>query len=162
MFQVFVPKHLQKRLSGDIMDIADEIKSVVVFLGRENDLEGTLRDKHLVKILDYMITTETEQYQETLGKLAFKCGINQRYIKENYLVGMELFKIIQVYSNGGLKHWKWNGVPTTTAKKSGIKIAVNDKKMCLNCPVKTPNKDCIEMECKNVVEHITPKVEKNE
>jgi hypothetical protein len=93
------------------MQPQDQIKDILIFLGRENDLEGTLRDKHITKILEYMIVQDTEDYAKTISKLAFKCGISARIIRENYLLGMEMFDIIGTYANGGVKHWKWQGVP---------------------------------------------------
>lgn len=136
------------------MKEGDEIRDVVVFLGRENDLEGALRDKHLAKILDYMIQTQYEDYTVTLGKLAFKTGINQRYIKENYLLGMEFFNLIEVSQNGGKRTWRWKGVPVESVnRKQGIKISVKDIKMCNNCAKKKPDKTCIQDECKNIKEY---------
>lgn len=134
------------------MDLGEQIKDVILFLGRENDTDGQIRDRHLTKIIEYLIITETEQYAVTLAKLALKTGINQRYIRENYIQGMELFGLINVYPNGGNKHWKWIGVSGEIIDKpSKIKIAVKDNAMCKNCAKKKVSKTCIDEGCKNIV-----------
>ena len=87
----------------------EEITAILEFLGRSHS-EGQVRGDHLSKILMYLHRTRTEEYKKTLAKLALLCGIGQRYLKENYLDGLEAFGIIEVQYGSKWKVWKWQGL----------------------------------------------------
>lgn len=90
-------------------EIQKEINAVLDALGRAHT-EGNVRGDHLVKILKYLITVKKETYNKTISKLSLICGIGQRYVKENYLMGLEYFGFITVIYSEKQKHWIWNGI----------------------------------------------------
>lgn len=87
----------------------EEIVQILEFLGRKHS-EGQVKGDHLSKILGYLHMTKTEEYGKTISKLSLLCGIGQRYIKENYLEGLEAFNIITVSVGSKWKVWNWNGL----------------------------------------------------
>lgn len=86
-----------------------EIEKVMALLGRKHS-DGAVKGDNLTKILDYLITQKSESYDITCAKLSLVCGMMQRYVKENYLQGLEAFGIIYVYMNGNTKTWNWEGI----------------------------------------------------
>jgi hypothetical protein len=90
--------------------LAKEMDKVLFFLGRDRDTQGQVRETHIGKILEYLIKTKSEDYKVTISKLALTCGMNPRYLRENYLDGFEAFKLMIIYMNGGHKYWEWIGV----------------------------------------------------
>jgi len=87
----------------------EEITQILNFLGRTHS-EGDVKGDHLSKILMYLHMQKTEEYKKTVAKLALLCGIGQRYIKENYLDGLEAFGIIEVQYGSKWRVWTWKGL----------------------------------------------------
>lgn len=88
---------------------AEEIENIINALGRGDLTEGKVRGTHLGKILIYLQMKGTEKYQDTLHKLALIMGMNIRYVRENYLRGLELFGVIKTKMVGNELIWKWMG-----------------------------------------------------
>lgn len=91
------------------MSKSDEIKNIIDALGRSDLTEGNVRGIHLGKILTYLQMKKTEKYNDTLYKLALILGMNIRYVRENYLKGLELFGIIKVKNVNHDLIWSWIG-----------------------------------------------------
>lgn len=89
----------------------EEITKVLDFLGRTHDRMGDVRYDHLSKILNYLYSKQTEDYDVTVSKLTLLLGISKRLVRENFLDGLEAFKIIIVTYGVHTKIWRWNGVP---------------------------------------------------
>ena len=87
----------------------DEITNILECLGRSHSVKGEVKDSHLGKILMYLQRTKKEEYQKTLYKLALVCGMNIRYVRENYLKGLELFGIIELSHEKNCVFWNWLG-----------------------------------------------------
>ena len=98
----FLEEHIDKTAN-------EEIREILEFLGRSHS-EGQVRGDHLSKILMYLHMQKTEEYKKTLAKLSLLCGIGQRYVKENYLDGLEAFGIIEVQYGSKWRVWKWRGL----------------------------------------------------
>lgn len=86
-----------------------EIEKIMAYLGRKHS-DGAVKGDNLTKILDYLINTKQESYDVTVSKLSLICGMMARYVKENYLQGLEAFGFIYVYMNGNIKVWQWVGI----------------------------------------------------
>lgn len=86
-----------------------EIENILNALGRNDKVEGIVKASHLGKILNYLQMKGTEEYEKTLYKMALVCGANIRYIRENYLKGLEMFGIISVTHSHNITVWKWIG-----------------------------------------------------
>ena len=91
------------------MTHAEEIENIIKVLGRGDLTEGKVRGTHLGKVLIYLQMKKEENYQNTLHKLALVLGMNIRYVRENYLRGLELFGIIKTRMVGNELMWKWMG-----------------------------------------------------
>lgn len=87
----------------------EEIRNIIEALGRKDLAEGQVRGTHLGKILNYMQMKKTEKYEDTLYKLALVLGMNIRYIRENYLKGLELFGVIKTRMQNNDLIWNWCG-----------------------------------------------------
>lgn len=87
----------------------DEIQNIINALGRSDLTEGNVRGTHLGKILHYLQMNKTEIYQTTLYKLALMLGMNIRYVRENYLKGLELFGVIKTRMVNNELVWNWYG-----------------------------------------------------
>lgn len=87
----------------------DELVNVLEFLGRKHT-EGDVAGDHLSRILEYLIRQQQEEYKKTVSKLALLIGIGQRYVKENYLEGLEAFDIIEIRVGSKWKIWTWRGI----------------------------------------------------
>lgn len=86
-----------------------EIEKIMAYLGRKHS-DGAVKGDNLTKVLDYLINTKQESYETTVSKLSLICGMMARYVKENYLNGIEAFGFIYVYMNGNTKCWQWVGI----------------------------------------------------
>ena len=87
----------------------DEIRNIIEALGRKNLSEGDIRGIHLGKVLLYLQQKKNENYNDTLYKLALLLGMNIRYVKENYLKGLELFGVIDTQMVKNDLFWRWKG-----------------------------------------------------
>lgn len=88
-----------------------EIKEIMNCLGRGNEstiVSGT----HLSKILLYLQMQKVEDYQKTISKLAVMLGMKARYVREDYLEGLESWGIIVTEINKNTKLWHWIGKKT--------------------------------------------------
>lgn len=85
-----------------------EIKELLQIFGR-TATEGQIKGDHLSKILSYLQRKKTERYKSTLAKLALICGMNVRYVRENYLEGLIEFGVIQVHNSENDVFWTWIG-----------------------------------------------------
>ena len=92
-----------------------EEKRIMDYLGRGTQ-EGDVKGSHLGKILTYLKMTKSESVRKTLSKLTLICGTGQRYIRENYLEGLEEFGVLSVQSNGRDIIWTWVGVKAFDGK----------------------------------------------
>lgn len=86
-----------------------ELQNIIEALGRKDLTDGNVRGTHLGKILAYMQMKGTEKYNDTLYKLALVCGMNIRYIRENYIKGIELFGVIKTRMEKNELIWTWMG-----------------------------------------------------
>jgi hypothetical protein len=87
----------------------EELQNIIEALGRKDLAEGYVRGTHLGKILQYLQMKRTERYEDTLYKLALVLGMNIRYIRENYLKGLELFGVIKTRMEKNDLIWNWCG-----------------------------------------------------
>lgn len=87
-----------------------EIEKVMNYLGRTHS-DGAVKGDNLTKIINYLIDQKEEEYDRTVSRLSLRIGMMNRYIKENYLYGLEAEGLIYVYVNGNTKRWNWVGVP---------------------------------------------------
>lgn len=94
-----------------------EIKEIMDALGR-NETEGNVRGSHLGKILQYLQMHKTERMKSTLAKLALVCGMNIRYVRENYLEGLIEYGIISINCENNDIAWNWVGCKALTKKKN--------------------------------------------
>lgn len=86
-----------------------EMEKIMDYLGRKHT-DGVVKGDNLTKILSYLIVQKSEPYDKTTAKLSLMCGMMQRYVKENYLQGLEAFGFINVYMNGTTRVWEWIGI----------------------------------------------------
>jgi len=87
----------------------EEIQNIIEALGRKDLAEGNVRGTHLGKVLSYLQMKKTEKYDDTLYKLALVLGMNIRYVRENYLKGLELFGVIKTRMEKNDLIWNWQG-----------------------------------------------------
>ena len=88
--------------------MTDEIKNIMSAIGR-NHTEGEVKGSHLGQILTYLYQHRTETMRKTLAKLSLICGMNKRYLRENYLEGLEEFGVIKVECISNEYIWNWIG-----------------------------------------------------
>lgn len=88
-----------------------EIKEVISCLGRTAS-EGSVRGEHLGKILSVCRNppTRIKTCRDLTAYLALICGMQQRYIKENYLDGLEIVGVIDTIMVNNDKFFKWIGM----------------------------------------------------
>lgn len=86
-----------------------EIKDIMDLLGR-GIVEGSVRGSHLGQILMYLHKNQTEKLKATLSKLALICGMQKRYVRENYIEGLVEFGIIKTTVLHNEVVWKWIGI----------------------------------------------------
>lgn len=86
-----------------------EINKTLEYLGRRHS-EGAVKGDNLVRILSYLIKQKSEAYDKTVSRLSLRIGIMNRYVKENYLYGLEAEGLLNVYVNSNVKVWEWIGV----------------------------------------------------
>jgi len=103
------PRHKIKPPIEDKETLHEETVKILEFLGRRHS-EGDVKGDHLSKILNYLIEHQTEKYDKTLAKLSLLCGIGQRYVKENYLDGLEAFDIVEINFDTSGRNWHWKGL----------------------------------------------------
>jgi predicted nucleic acid-binding Zn ribbon protein len=73
--------------------------------------DGVVSGSHNATILGYLRQRQEEVYSTTVDKLTWLCHMSARYLKENYLKGIEAFGIIETYTNEfGVVKWKWVGI----------------------------------------------------
>lgn len=89
--------------------VNQELSNILEFFGRKDDKARIAKD-HFIQIVSYLLKTQKEEYNKTLSKLSLLCSTNQRYIRENYLEGLESFDIIEVYVENNKKNWIWRGL----------------------------------------------------
>ena len=77
-------------------------------LGRP-EIDGEVRGRHLGKVLTYLRTIKSEEWDKTISKLSLVLGMNSRYIRENYLKGLLYFDIIKIFRSSNVLYWKWIG-----------------------------------------------------
>lgn len=92
-----------------------EIKDIMDALGRGRQ-EGNVKDTHLGKILLYLQQHNTERLRETMSKLALICGMNIRYVRENYLDGLFCFGVLKQIEKHNDIYWEWIGIKALTEK----------------------------------------------
>lgn len=97
------------------------------FLGR-GILEGQVKGTHLSLILIYLQRTKTEAMKKTLAKLALVCGMQTRYIRENYLEGLQYFGIIDVKAIKNDIIWNWIGQKAINGLEESFMDWVKHKK----------------------------------
>lgn len=97
-----------------------EIKEIMDCLGR-NEKDGDVSGSHLGRILNYLRQQNQEEMKKTLWKLSLMCGMNLRYIRENYLNGLIEFGVIETQIVGNAHYWKWIGKPAFDNKNNGEK-----------------------------------------
>lgn len=85
-----------------------EIKNIMDALGR-GSTEGYVKGTHLGTILAYLQQRKTEKMRATLAKLSLVCGMNRRYIRENYLDGLEEYGVIETKTFNNELTWNWIG-----------------------------------------------------
>ena len=85
-----------------------EEKRIMDKLGRP-EIDGEVRGRHLGKVLTYLKTIKSEEWDKTISKLSLVLGMNSRYIRENYLKGLLYFDIIKLYRNSNALYWQWIG-----------------------------------------------------
>lgn len=107
--KIVEPEHIINKQKVKERSASLEVKNIFEFLGRGHS-QGNVQGDHLGTILTYLITTQREKYNTTLAKLSLKCATGRRYIKENYLDGLEAFGIIQVSFSSKDKSWIWRGL----------------------------------------------------
>lgn len=96
----------------------EEIKNIMDYLGRGSQ-SGEVKGTHLGQILGYLRQHKKEKMRVTLAKLSLICGMNKRYVRENYLEGLEEFEIIKTEQDGNELSWYWIGEKAFTEK--GVK-----------------------------------------
>lgn len=119
----------------------DEIINIIEALGRHDLTEGNVKGTHLGKILIYLQKLKQEKYDNTVFKLSLTCGMNGRYIRENYLKGLELFGVIKVQMIGNMLVWSWVGDKAFSNNGDNMVIEKIDDE--LNMDSETPVTDYI-------------------
>lgn len=86
-----------------------EIKEIMDVLGR-NITEGRVRGSHLGQILSYLQQQRQESLERTYKKLALICGMQKRYVRENYVEGLIEFGVLDTVVVKNEVFWKWRGI----------------------------------------------------
>ncbi len=89
-------------------DIEIEVNYTMQWLGRGIS-KLNIADRNLKKIIAYLITQKSENYEKTIYKLSIRCGIGTRYIQD-YLKGLEAWNLLRTYLNGQSLVWEWNSI----------------------------------------------------
>lgn len=91
-------------------DTPFEIKEIMDFLGR-GSTDGNVRGSHLGKVLSVCRNPpkNVKNYRDLLSYLALICGMNKRYVTENYLDGLEVCGVITTIESGNDRFFKWIG-----------------------------------------------------
>jgi len=88
----------------------NEIKEICNIFGFKHT-DGLVTGSHNATILGYLRQQQEEIYSTTVDKLTWLCHMSARYLKENYLKGIEAFGIIETYTNEfNVVKWKWIGI----------------------------------------------------
>ena len=88
----------------------NEIKEICDIFGFKHT-DGLVSGSHNATILGYLRQQQEEVYSTTVDKLTWLCHMSARYLKENYLKGIEAFGIIETYTNEfNVVKWKWIGI----------------------------------------------------
>jgi hypothetical protein len=88
----------------------NEIKEICDLFGFKHT-DGLVSGSHNATILGYLRQQQEEVYATTIDKLTWLCHMSARYLKENYLKGIEAFGIIETYTNEfNVVKWKWIGI----------------------------------------------------
>lgn len=103
-----------------------EIKDIMDLLGR-GILEGNVRGSHLGQILMYLHQNKTEKMKATLSKLALICGMQKRYVRENYIEGLVEFGIIKTVVLRNEVMWKWVGIKAFEKDKATFMEYITEK-----------------------------------
>jgi hypothetical protein len=73
--------------------------------------DGVVSGSHNATILGYLRQQQEEVYSTTVDKLTWLCHMSARYLKENYLKGIEAYGVIQTFVNEfGVIKWRWIGI----------------------------------------------------
>jgi hypothetical protein len=73
--------------------------------------DGLVVGSHNATILGYLRQHQEEVYSTTVDKLTWLCHMSARYLKENYLKGIEAYGIIETFTNEfGVIKWRWIGI----------------------------------------------------
>jgi len=104
-----------------------EINNIMSFLGRRH-LDGEVRGSHLGQILMYLKQTKTESLKSTLRKLTLVCGMQKRYVRENYIEGLVEFGIIHIMNIKNEVVWQWVGEKAFDGTEKSFMEHVEEKK----------------------------------
>jgi len=89
----------------------EKIREVTDYLGLTR-ATGEVKDTNTGIVLEFMIKNGKGSYKELLARLALRCRMQTRYIRENILEGLEYEHIVKVYMNNGEKFWEFVGAPS--------------------------------------------------
>lgn len=90
--------------------LSSEIGKVCRYLGRDKD-DSDVREEHLATLLHELITHTPIEEKIFYAKMSLRCKMNRRYIRENYIDGLEAYKIVHIYLSDGRAYIEWVGLP---------------------------------------------------
>lgn len=87
-----------------------EIRELMSLLGR-GSTDGNVHGSHLGKVLSVCQNPpkQVKTYRDLCSYLSLICGMQQRYVKESYLQGLEVCGVITIFDINNDKFFKWIG-----------------------------------------------------
>lgn len=92
-------------------EVLTELHRVAQFLGRDSDHDSEVRESHFGMIMETLISGKVIDYKKFLSMMALRCKMNKRYVRENYLDGLEAYGIISVTMSDGKTFINYLGLP---------------------------------------------------
>lgn len=91
--------------------VITELHKVARFLDRDNDHDSEVRESHFGIIMETLISRGRIDYKQFLSMMSLRCKMNKRYVRENYLDGLEAYNIISVTMSDGRTWIEYVGLP---------------------------------------------------
>lgn len=104
-------KEDSQRFEYQIQQTHKGVMQVLQALGRDDiDERGKIRDRHITKIITWLISHPSGRYGDLVAQLGLICGIRWRYILE-YLEGFRAMGYLRITHESSGERYFWIGVP---------------------------------------------------